>query len=189
MTGGAAHVGKRGRDRGEPLLDVLPGLHQVGAAIEDQLDRRELDHRLRAHLVEAREAGEHLLEGDRDERLDLGRPTARTTSSAPRPEAGANSGNTSTGMPLQLAESEDHHRHAERDDDEAELKALGDDPPHHHVESPTSRCRVSAPKSSATPTTTTGVPTAGPAGQIRRVALDAVDLELLPDEHVVPVTT
>ena len=42
MTGGAAQVGSVGATVREALLHELPGLHEVGAALEDQLDRRQL---------------------------------------------------------------------------------------------------------------------------------------------------
>ena len=72
MTGGAAQVGSVGVTVAMPLLDELAGLEQVGARLEDQLDRRELGHRLRAQIVEPGDAVERLLERDGDELLDLG---------------------------------------------------------------------------------------------------------------------
>ena len=54
MTGGAAHVGSVGWRQRQALLHQLPRLHQVGARLEDQHDRRQAGHRLGAHDVEAR---------------------------------------------------------------------------------------------------------------------------------------
>ena len=54
ITGGAAQVGSVGVDRRQALLDHLARLDQVGAALEDELDRRELRDRRRADLVEPR---------------------------------------------------------------------------------------------------------------------------------------
>ena len=98
MTGGAAQVGSVGVTVRHALLHQLPRLQQVGARLEDQLDRRQLGNRLGAHDVEPGDAVERLLQRNGDQRLDLRRRTARGMTVWISTRGGANSGKTSTGM-------------------------------------------------------------------------------------------
>ena len=109
---------------------------QVGAGLEDQLDRRELADRLRAQHVEAGKPGQRLLQRDGDQGLRS--PPARVPAhaSGSRPCGGANSGNTSTGMFRSCAMPKTIIAAAERDHEEAEPDARLDDPAHHRPASP-----------------------------------------------------
>ena len=70
-VGRFGHVGQ-GMGLGQPLLDQLPGLIDVGAGLEDQDDRGQARHRLRPDDLDALHAVEQVgLEGDRDQLLDL----------------------------------------------------------------------------------------------------------------------
>ena len=71
MKGGLAQVGRVAVICAEPLGHELAGPKLVGAALEDELDRGELGHRLRAHLVETVNAVELILDGYRDQLFDL----------------------------------------------------------------------------------------------------------------------
>ena len=62
ITGGRGPGGQRGADRGHALRDQLACLQQVDVGVEDQLDRRQLRHRLGAQVVQAVDAVEGLLE-------------------------------------------------------------------------------------------------------------------------------
>ncbi len=104
-------------------------MEEVGAAVEEQHDRREGRNRLRANGVELRQPLERLLERHGDERLHLlgGEPEA-------------------VGLDLDLGlrelredvnrrvpknpAAEDHHPDAQGDDDVTELQADRDDPAH-----------------------------------------------------------
>ncbi len=70
------HVRQRVRLR-HALGHHLAGPVEIGARLEDQMIRRQPGHRLRADVVEERDADEQvLLDRDRDQLLDLGRREA-----------------------------------------------------------------------------------------------------------------
>ena len=70
------HVGQRVRQR-QALLHHLARLHDVGAALEGQHDRRQAGHRLRADRIEPRHAAQQFFEVEGDQAFALLRPTAR----------------------------------------------------------------------------------------------------------------
>ena len=86
MNGGAAHVGSDGVTRRRRSCDELAGPEQVRPGLEDQHDLRQLDDRLRAHDVEALDAGERLLERHGDERSTSSADSPRQSSGS-RPAA------------------------------------------------------------------------------------------------------
>ena len=96
MIGGTRPGGKGWRDRRESLLHKLARLHEVGPALEDQVDGRERRHRLRAHDVQAIDAVESVFDGDRYELFDL-RSRKPQGERLDLTRGGANSGKTSTG--------------------------------------------------------------------------------------------
>ena len=169
MNGGAAQVGSVGVTVSMRSDTSWRAPDQVGAGLEDQLDRRQLRHRLRAQGVEAGQPVEGLLQRHRHERLDLCRRTGRGTASGSPPAAARTPGtrppasccswtNPSSIIPAPSAD----HEHPE-------LQARTDDPTHHGRLSPASGCRrdqfrpvatsaptpSSVPYSSAAPTVTT----------------------------------
>ena len=77
ITGGAAQVGSVARHRRHALRDQLARLSAGRCRLEEQLDRGQLGHRLRAHRRRARHAVQRLLERHGDQRLHLRRSTAR----------------------------------------------------------------------------------------------------------------
>ena len=126
-----------------------------------------------------------------------GTVTSCSTSSADRPMqivwistfGGANSGKTSTGMRLHLGSAEDHHRRGERDDDEAEAQAGGDDPAHHDRGLPpvtwarrgsvtAADADLGAVQLGRTRASRPACPVGGPCGQASDVAVDLVDRDL-----------
>ena len=67
-----ARRGRQARDRRcDALVHELAGLERIGAAVEDQRDRRQARDRGRAHRLEPGRRVERLLHRDRDEGLDL----------------------------------------------------------------------------------------------------------------------
>ncbi len=97
ITGGLAQVGSVRRDRRHPLRDELRASRRSVPGLEEQLDRRQLRHRLRTDRVEP---------GDPFRDCSSGIVTSDSTSAADSPRqdvwistrGGANSGKTSTGM-------------------------------------------------------------------------------------------
>src|SRR5581483_8141144 len=146
-------VGQLGRRLGHPLRHPLPGLEGVGAGLEDQLDRRQLRHRLRPDDVEARDAVEGLLERHGDERLDLRRRQALRGGLHLHLRRGE-LGEDVDGVVLELHRAEHHHPDRRPEDEEAELEAGGDDPAHHWT--PTSSPSPLVDTGRASPLTVTG---------------------------------
>ena len=71
---GGRRPGRQQRlDRREAFLYELPRLPLVRALVEDQLDRRQLRHRLRPHVLQTLDSVQGLLERNRDERLHVSR--------------------------------------------------------------------------------------------------------------------
>ena len=111
ITGGLAQVGSVRTTDAIRSCDELPRLQDVRPRTEEQLDRRELRHRLRTDRVEPGDPVQRLLERDRDEGLDLG---------GRQPQAGGL--DLDTGRcelredvdrhGLELANAEEHHRAA-----------------------------------------------------------------------------
>ena len=135
MTGGAAQVGSCGVADRDSLLYELTRVQEIGTAIEDHLDRRELRHRLGADHVEVGQPLECLLQWNGDQPLHLARgepERARLYLDLRRRELRED-------VDLRLRkcqEPEDQQRGSPCGHDEAEPQARSNDPSHHVKQDP-----------------------------------------------------
>ena len=175
MTGGAAQVGRLGDDRRDALLHQLARPEQVGARLEQQLDRGQLRNRLGPHVVQALDAVQPGLERHGDELLDVGGGQAHAGGLDDHPGRGELGEDVDVHL-RQRGDAQDHQADGGRDDQVPELQARADDRPHQgppglgwHRRRPPRRfgsvhssplMLYSVPSSSAAPTVTTGVPAA-----------------------------
>jgi hypothetical protein len=121
-----------GRDSGEALLDELPRAVEVGPALEVELDRGDLLDGVRAHLVEALDAVERVLDRNRDQLLDLDRRVPgreRLHLDDRRRELGKDVQRRVT----RREEPEHQGGGGAEDREPAEAQAPCDDPPHYPV--------------------------------------------------------
>ena len=129
IHGGLAHVGMFGSNLRDALLDELAGPRLVGALLEDQPDRGQLRDGLRAQLLQARDALQHLFDRDGDELLDLGRGVAQ------RDRLDLDLRRRELGEDVDLGAgdrdgAEDHEARGDEDDEPAVAQAARDDPAH-----------------------------------------------------------
>ena len=119
-----------GGDLGQPLGDQLPGAQLVGAPAEDQHDRGQLGDRLGAHVLQAFDPVELVLDRHGDQLLHL------VGGVADRDRLDLHPGRRELGEHVHLGvrdpnEAEGHHGRGGEQHDPAEGEAAGDDPAHH----------------------------------------------------------
>ena len=175
--GRPGHGGEVAGHGGEPLLDELPRLEEGRALLEDQHDRRQPQHGLRAQRLQPGGAVERVLEGHGDQALDLGRGQAGRLGlhlDERRGELGEH-------VPGHVGDPADAHDREGRGQGHHEdaLPERRADEPGHHLPFPSS-----VPSSSAAPWETTLAPGAGPPERTARSPVHAPDLDPAADEDV-----
>ncbi len=157
------------RYRRQPLLDELAGPEQIGSGLEEQLDLRQLLHRLGAQVVQVRETIHGSLEGHGNELLDVRGRQAQAGGLDEHPRRGE-LGEHIDLLVRERSDAQQHHARGRGDDKITELQAGTDDPAHQRpwlvLAHYSPLMSYSAPSSWVAPTVTTGVPTAGPLARI-----------------------